>query len=298
MSIGPISRAPSFSLPNLGSPAGAPAFAKAAGSPFAKDTFQPAAAGAAGAKGGGMEQLVGQLQQVVQALTKIVDMLKQMVGGAQGAGGPGGGAPGGGAPAGAGGPEGAAGPGGGGQGAAPAGGPGGGNGADGATATPPADGKGGGDPTRGPTGEAPIDIARSVLGQNAADLKVKGRLSEEMEDWVPNNVNCANFVSAVLQEAGQIPKGEHSASVAGLRANLSKDPHFQQKSNDLHDAKPGDVVMMNTGGDDNGHVVIFAGMKNGKPTFIGSNNVNPDGSQKVTETPMNYKITGVFSYAG
>jgi hypothetical protein len=215
-------------------------------------------------------------------------MLQQMLGGggAKSGGAPGGGG-GGGAPAGGGGGDAAAGPAGGGQGA---GGPAGG------TPTVAPGEKGGGDPTRGPTGESPIDIARSVMGKNASELKTNGRLAEEMEDWVPNNVNCANFVSACLEEAGQISKGDHSASVAGLRSNLEKNPHFKKTS--IENAKPGDVVMMNTGDGDNGHVVIFAGMKNGKPTFVGSNNVNPDGSQKVTESSMNYKITGVYTYTG
>jgi len=231
-----------------------------------------------------MEQVLGALQQVVQALTQIVGLLKQMLGGG---GGQQGGAPGGGAP------EGATAGGGAPAGGAPAGAGSGGAGAPTPTAAPT--GKNG-DATRGPTGEAPIDIARSVLNKNASELKTSGRLSEEMEDWVPNNVNCANFVSAVLEEAGQISKGQHSASVANLRSNLEKDPNFQKTS--IDNAKPGDVVIMKTGGDPNGHVVIFAGMKDGKPTFIGSNNVNPDGSQKVTQGPMGYEITGVYSFKG
>src|SRR5262249_8086815 len=139
----------------------------------------------------------------------------------------------------------------------------------------------GGAPTTGPTGQSPFDIAKSVEGQNAADLKVRGPLADQMDDGVPNNGNCANFVSAVLEKWGQISQSEHNNSVAGLRSNLEKDPHFQQTS--LKDAKPGDVVIMDTGdGSPNGHVVLFAGWKDGKPQFIGSNNVNPDGSQKVT----------------
>jgi hypothetical protein len=240
-----------------------------------------------------MEKVLGALQQVVQALTQIVGLLKQMLGGGAGAGGQQGGAPGGGAPEGAAGaPAGGAPAGGAPAGGAPGAAPGG-SGSPTPTAAPT--GKNG-DAPRGPTGEAPIDIARSVLGKNASELKVSGRLSEEMEDWVPNNVNCANFVSAVLQEAGQISKGQGSASVANLRSNLEKDPNFQKTS--IENAKPGDVVIMKTGGDPNGHVVIFAGMKDGKPTFIGSNNVNPDGSQKVTEGPMGYQITGVYSFKG
>jgi len=101
MSIGPIGRgAPSFSPLGMPSGGGAGALAQAGGSPFfARDSFQPAAAaaGPAGAQGGGMDQLMGSLQKVVEALGKIVDMLKGMLGGGAqpqgaGAGGGGGGA--------------------------------------------------------------------------------------------------------------------------------------------------------------------------------------------------------------
>ena len=80
-----------------------------------------------------------------------------------------------------------------------------------------------------------------------------------------------------------------------LMANLDRDPHFKRVS--LANAKPGDVVTFDTG---NGgrHTVMFAGWKNGKPEFLGSNNVNPDGTQKVTEENMGYRILAVQHYAG
>lgn len=292
MSVGMIDRgAPNFSFASATAFAsaiggGAQASAASSAGSFGLDSFQPAKAqgpaqAGAAAAGGGMDQIVGALEKVVQALTKVVGMLKEMLGGGQGE--KAGGKPGGGAPGGAAGPGG---PGGAPKAEAPGG----------AQGTKGGERAGSQEPTRGPSGQSPIDIARSVAGKNASELKVNGRLSEEMEDWVPNNVNCANFVSAVLQEAGQISKGQHSASVATLRGNLEKDPQFQKTS--IQNAKPGDVVIMDTGRGENSHVVIFAGMKNGKPTFIGSNNVNPDGSQKVVEGPMGSRITGVYSYRG
>jgi LysM repeat protein len=148
--------------------------------------------------------------------------------------------------------------------------------------------------TRGPGG-SPFDIANSQLGKNAGSLKLeKGGVGADMEDWVPNDVNCANFVSACLQQAGQISKGQHNNSVMGLQANLDKDPNFKRVS--LADAKPGDVVSLKTSGGQ--HVVMFAGMKDGKPQFIGSNNVNSDGSQKVTISGMNYPIMSIHQYRG
>lgn len=148
--------------------------------------------------------------------------------------------------------------------------------------------------TRGPGG-SPLEIAQSHLGKNASSLKMeKGGVGADMEDWVPNNVNCANFVSAVLEQAGQITNSQHDNRVLGLMDKLDKDPNFKRV--DLKDAKPGDVVSMKTNGGQ--HVVLFAGWKDGKPQFIGSNNVNPDGSQKVSMTSMNYPIMAVHQYRG
>ena len=41
-----------------------------------------------------------------------------------------------------------------------------------------------------------------------------------------------------------------------------------------------DVVLMQRDGQS--HVVLFSGFENGQPRFIGSNNVNPDGSQRIS----------------
>ena len=148
--------------------------------------------------------------------------------------------------------------------------------------------------TRGPNG-SPFDIASQHLGKNAGSLKLeKNGVGLAMEDWVPNNVNCANFVSGVLRQAGQISSGQHDNSVMGLQRKLDNDPNFKRIS--LQDAKPGDVVSMKTNGGQ--HVVMFAGWKDGKPTFIGSNNVNSDGSQRITISNFNYPIMSVHQYQG
>jgi LysM repeat protein len=162
------------------------------------------------------------------------------------------------------------------------------------TGAPPADGVSAGPSVNGPKG-SPFDIARSHLGKNAGSLKLEGGgVGADMEDWVPNNVNCANFVSACLEQAGMITNGQHHNAVMGLQANLDRDPNFQRVS--LSQAKPGDVVSMKTPGGQ--HVVMFAGWKDGKPQFIGSNNVNADGSQKITISSMNYPIMSVHQYRG
>jgi len=148
--------------------------------------------------------------------------------------------------------------------------------------------------SQGPKG-SPFDIARSHLDKNAGSLKLeKNGVGADMEDWVPNNVNCANFVSACLEQAGQIKNSQHHNAVVGLAANLDKDPNFKRVS--LANAKPGDVVSMKTPGGH--HVVMFAGWKNGKPEFIGSNNVNRDGTQRISMTQMNYPIMSIHQYRG
>ncbi len=139
-------------------------------------------------------------------------------------------------------------------------------------------------------------IAQAQLGKNAASLKLENSvLGKAMEDWVPNNVNCASFVSGCLQAAGQIGHGDYSAGSTQLMANLDRNPKFQRVS--LANASPGDCVTFSTGGGGH-HTVMFAGTKNGVPQFIGSNNVNPDGSQRITMGPMNYQVLSVHHYKG
>ena len=113
-----------------------------------------------------------------------------------------------------------------------------------------------------------------------------------MEDWVPNNVNCASFVAGCLQAAGQITHGDYSAGCIVLQGKLDRNPDFQRVS--LANAKPGDVVTFKTPGGH--HTVMFAGWKNGQPQYIGSNNVNFDGSQRVTQGSMNYQLLSVHHY--
>ncbi|RKG87459.1 LysM peptidoglycan-binding domain-containing protein [Corallococcus sp. CA053C] len=170
------------------------------------------------------------------------------------------------------------------------GGTGGSSGSGNVTAPPGGAGPG----TRGPGG-SPYDIAMSHLDKNAGQLKLeKTGVGADMEDWVPNDVNCANFVSACLEQAGQIKDSQHSASVMTLQGNLDRDPNFKRV--DLKDAKPGDVVSMKVGSGQ--HVVMFAGWKDGKPQFIGSNNINSDGSQRISIRSMNYPIMSVHQYKG
>ncbi len=145
-------------------------------------------------------------------------------------------------------------------------------------------------------GQRAFDIAKRYLGWNASRIKVSGNeVGRAMFDWVPNNVNCANFVSGVLVAAGQLNRSQVNASVYGLMGVLDRDPQFQRVGS-LKDARPGDVVSMKTASSE--HVVMFAGWRNGRPLFIGSNNVNADGSQRISWTQPGYPVLAIHRYRG
>jgi hypothetical protein len=156
-------------------------------------------------------------------------------------------------------------------------------------------------PARSPGNEA-VQIAKSVVGMPAAELKMKDDtvLGDAMQNWVPNNINCANFVSGVLTASGQIPKSEGNAGVVNLMANLNKDPNFTKT--DMNHIQPGDVAAFSV--PPNGHhVMICSGFdSSGTPKFIGSNNSNTlQGAQAVSErtgVPKNWVPMDVMHYSG
>ncbi len=159
-------------------------------------------------------------------------------------------------------------------------------------------------PTQGPTGPSTpgaggnaLAIARSDLGRNISDLKYNGNLAADLDKWPGNDVCCANFVSAVLQKAGQISPGEHNDNVVGLSNNLSRDPNWRRA--DPNSLQPGDVVCFEVPGEGHfAHLEMFAGYVNGRPTFNGSNNVNSDGTQRISEGYAGYHIDAAYHYVG
>ena len=147
----------------------------------------------------------------------------------------------------------------------------------GGKSSPPVQGPGPSTPTPAgnATGARTAQIAESFLGRNASELKRSGDLP--MNPNVPNNVCCANFVSAVLQKNGLLSKSEHTDAVRVLNTTLRKKGWTEVS---MANAKPGDVVIMQRGGVS--HTEIVAKNENGKITLVGSNNRNADGSQRVT----------------
>jgi hypothetical protein len=143
-------------------------------------------------------------------------------------------------------------------------------------------------------GKKALALAHSLLGQNVEHLKFHGPLKGLLDTWVSNHVCCANFVSAVYQKAGIFTKGMHEDAVVNLANELRHAKNFQAVS--LAHAKPGDIVCFTTPGGH--HTELFNGWDHGKPTFIGSNNINPDGSQRISVSHTRYPIIGVFHYKG
>ncbi|MGH3467118.1 MAG: peptidoglycan-binding protein [Thermocrispum sp.] len=119
------------------------------------------------------------------------------------------------------------------------------------------------------TGDNPAAIAEGLMGRTAAELMASGALPM---DNVPPDVSCANFVTAVLQEAGWIDWHSNSVSSGDMQAKLKADGWT---SVPISEAPPGSVVISNGGG----HTVMVG---DGDPAFIGSNNNLPDGSQSIS----------------
>jgi LysM repeat protein len=132
------------------------------------------------------------------------------------------------------------------------------------------------------TGRNAADVARQYLGRNAAELRGDRSDNLPMNANVPANVCCANFVSAVLTEAGQLPGKLHTDSVAQLDQTLRAQGWTEVSATQ---AKPGDVVIIQGGGVS--HTVLYAG--NGQT--IGSNNRNADGTQKVTTGNLSWALS-------
>ncbi|MBO9623381.1 MAG: LysM peptidoglycan-binding domain-containing protein [Sphingomonas sp.] len=131
-------------------------------------------------------------------------------------------------------------------------------------------------------GRNPADVAKQYLGRDATDLRGDRSDNLPMNANVPANVCCANFVSAVLTESGQLPGNLHTDSVSQLNSTLRSRGWTEVSA---ADARPGDVVIIQGGGVS--HTVLYAG--NGQT--IGSNNRNADGTQKVSYGSLSWALS-------
>ena len=123
------------------------------------------------------------------------------------------------------------------------------------------------------------DIARSYLGQNASSLKTNGNDNLPMDPNCPSTECCANFVSAVLVQSGELPSNLHTDSVEQLKETLQSRGWTAVPASE---AKAGDVVIMQGGGISHTEIVSGPGQ------MIGSNNINADGTQKVSTNSLSY----------
>ena len=132
------------------------------------------------------------------------------------------------------------------------------------------------------TGRNPADVARQYLGRNASDLRSDRGDNLPMDAGVNSHVCCANFVSAVLTEAGQLPASAHTNSVAQLKATLQDRGWTAVPASQ---AQAGDVVIIQGGGVSHTEIVSGPGQ------MIGSNNRNPDRSQRVTTANLSWAVS-------
>lgn len=140
---------------------------------------------------------------------------------------------------------------------------------------------GGGDTAGSGSGNVAA-IAEKYLGSNASSLENNTSDKLPMHAGVDPSECCANFVSAVLTEAGQLPANLHTDSVAQLNQTLRSRGWTAVSPSE---AKPGDVVIMQGGGISHTEIV------SGKGEMIGSNNINADGTQQVSHNPLSYALS-------
>ena len=128
------------------------------------------------------------------------------------------------------------------------------------------------------SGAHAAEIAASYLGRNASALKTDRSDALPMDPNVPSTECCANFVSAVLVQAGQLPANLHTDSVATLKSTLLARGWTPVSA---ADARAGDVVIMQRG-------ISHTEMVSGPGRMIGSNNSNPDRTQRVGYNDLSY----------
>ncbi len=152
-------------------------------------------------------------------------------------------------------------------------------------------------PSTSHKGATALQIAQAHLGKNISYLKYHGDLAKYLDKWPGNKVCCANFVSACLEKGGLIKHSEHNDTVRYLAGHLAQDKNWSKVSS--HHMQPGDVVCFAVPGEGHmSHVEIFKGYQNGKPVYIGSNNVNSDGTQRISISHNSYPIDAVYHYHG
>lgn len=146
-------------------------------------------------------------------------------------------------------------------------------------------------PVQGGSGSAKgthaADKAKQYLGRYESDLERAG----VTQRGVDTGESCANFVSTMLKQSGQI--NWHTNLVSDLNSKLRAQGWHPVS---LKDAKPGDVWICN-GAHGESHTEIVASNVNGKVTLIGSNNHPRPNDQQINYDTYSASISGSFILA-
>ncbi len=130
-----------------------------------------------------------------------------------------------------------------------------------------------------------LELARAVRGKRSDGLhltpELRGAYRDPRTNRKPgknlNDLNCANFVSALLMKSGGIARGTGSCNVSKLEQSMQRQGWVQRPAGEL--PQPGDVWFSEA----RGHVEIVSKVEGGRVYTTGSNNIGsgrkkPDGS--------------------
>lgn len=156
---------------------------------------------------------------------------------------------------------------------------------------------------RGVDGSAPVQGSESsgpVKGTNAASIAQKylGRYETDLQRsgvtqaGVDTGESCANFVTSMLKDAGQI--NWHTNLVSDLNSRL-RGQGWHQVS--LADAKPGDVWICNGAHGESHTEIVASNDGHGHVTLIGSNNHPDPNNQQINYDSYSANISGSFILA-
>jgi LysM repeat protein len=129
--------------------------------------------------------------------------------------------------------------------------------------------------------------AKQYLGRFESDLQRAG-----VTKPCPTSESCANFVSSMLQQSGQI--NWHTLGVSDLNNRLRAQGWHQVS---LADAKPGDVWICNGAHGESHTEIVASNDGHGHVTLIGSNNHPDRGNQQINYDPSSANISGSFILA-
>jgi len=145
----------------------------------------------------------------------------------------------------------------------------------------------------GPTASAPVKgsdaaaHAKQYLGRYESDLQRAG-----VTKPCDTSESCANFVSSMLQQSGQI--NFHTLGVSDLNNRLRAQGWHQVS---LADAKPGDVWICNGAHGESHTEIVASNDGHGHVTLIGSNNHPDRSNQQINYDSYSASLSGSFILA-